>query len=700
MRTCLHIFLICSVLPPLCSAALAQSDLRNPASKEWLTSGGDWSNTRYSALDKVNRANARDLKPAWYTHLDSEISRKFSMEGTPIVKDGVMYFAAGNDDVFALNAKTGELLWKRLSNIDQQISTICCGWDNRGVAVADGKVFIGQLDGSFVALSAKSGEEIWRTQVGRWQDGYTITSAPLFHKGVVYTGISGGDRGVRGKLTALDAKTGRELWHFWTVPDPGTLGSETWPPPTSANPERAQAYQHGGATVWQTPAIDPELGLIYFSTGQPGPNSIGMGADRPGDNLFSSSIVALHLDGTYAWHFQQVHHDLWDFDCPSPVILFNQVYGGKVRKGIAEACKTGWIYILDRTDGAPLIGIDEKPVEQDWHRHTSPTQPIPVGDAVIPQCPPPLCDWITKCIFGLAWDIPVLTSPGGTGGPNWAPMSYNLKNGYFYLAASNRPAARVAPGSGKQAPPPIGLKYSGTLTAVDSRTNRIVWQRQMPYPIGRGSGALSTAGGLLFHGEPDGFFQAYDANNGELLWQWQTGAGADAPAITYEIEGEQYVSVAIGGLSNKAVLENEDMIWTFSIKGNPEHKLPLPDAPAPPSTIVSFDSPHGLRSLKAKDTNEIKISDYSFSPTQVRVETGKPVIFTNSARQPYNALAVTPGLWDTGVVPVGASASVTFNKPGEYPYTCKQNSLMVGKITVVGSEIFSVPPIVVVPSDR
>ena len=569
MRRSLFLF-AALLLAGMPAAAQMQPDLRNPAAKEWPTIGGDWHNTRYSTLARINLDNVKGLKAAWSVHLHSGLGRKYSMEGTPIVKDGVMYFATGNDDVFALNAKTGEILWQHYSGIEQDISTVCCGWDNRGVAVGENKVFIGQLDGTLIALDAKTGKQLWQAVIGRWQDGYTITSAPLYYKGVVYTGISGADRAARGKLTALDARTGKELWHFWTVPEPGTFGSDTWPAPNDPDQVRANIYKHGGATVWQTPAVDPDLGLLYFSTGQPGPTGIGTGADRPGDNLFSSSIVALHLDGTYAWHFQQVHHDLWDFDCPSATILFNQVYDGKLRKGIAEACKTGWIYILDRTTGEPLIGIEEKPVEQDWRQVTSVSQPYPVGDAVMPQCPEPLGTWPIKCIFGVTWDVPVLIAPGGNGGPNWAPMSYDPQTGYFYVTAAIRTGSRTAPGSGKTAPPPIGAKYSGTLTAVDSRTNRIAWQRKMPYSIGQGSGSLTTAGGLLFHGEPDGNLQAYNARTGDLLWQWQTGAGADAPAITYEIDGEQFVAIAAGGQAIQTSSANGDMIWAFSLKGNPQ----------------------------------------------------------------------------------------------------------------------------------
>ncbi len=357
----------------------APTDLRQPAGKDWATNGGDWNNSRYSTMREIDTSNVRGLKAAWVTHLGSGLGEKYSLEAAPLVKDGVMYVTSGHDDVFALDGKTGALIWEHRSGIDQNITTVCCGWANRGAALGEGKVFVGYLDGTLVALDAGTGNLLWQTTIGRWQDGYTITSAPLYHNGVVYTGVAGGDRTARGKVTALDAKTGKELWHFWTAAGPGEIGGDTWPSPDDPDPVRAGAYLQGGASVWQTPAIDPELGLVYFSTGNPGPDAGGVGANRPGDNLFGSSIVALHLDGTYAWHFQLVHHDLWDFDCPSPVILFDKIYDCVMRKGIAEACKTGWIYILDRETGKPLIGIDEKPVEYDPRVFSARTQPIPRG---------------------------------------------------------------------------------------------------------------------------------------------------------------------------------------------------------------------------------------------------------------------------------------------------------------------------------
>jgi len=677
---------------PVAGLAQQPADLRKPAGTEWLTIGGDWGNTRYSTLTQINRDNVKTLKGAWVVHLGSGLGSKYSLEGTPIVSDGVMYIASGNDDVFALDAKTGALIWEHRSHIDQNINTVCCGWDNRGVAVGDGKVFLGYLDGNVVALDAKTGKELWKTQIGRWQDGYTITAAPLYHDGAVYSGISGGDRSARGFLAALDAKSGKEKWRFWTVPAPGEFGSETWPKPDDPDPKRATAWKAGGAAIWQAPAIDPELGLLYFSTGNPGPEAGGMGRDRPGDNLFSSSIVAVTLEGKYAWHFQQVHHDLWDFDCPSPVVLFDQTIDGQPRKGIAEACKTGWIYILDRTNGKPLIGIDEKPVEIDARVASSPTQPIPRGDAVMPQCPQPLAPWVTKCIFGVIYDEPILMSPGGNGGPNWAPMAYSPRTGYFYVTAADRPQSRILRGLGKTVGPALGAKYGGTLTAVDSRTNTIAWQKRTPYSIGQGSGALATAGDLVFHGEPDGHFQAYDARTGELLWQWQTGAGADAPAITYEIDGTQYVAIAVGGVSIQTTSANSDMIWVFSLKGAPGDRLKEFAAPQPPENVVGFGGP-------VARTSEIKIDDYTYAPIRITVATGSKVKFTNNGVTPHNATSSDAGGFDTGLLAKGESANVTFNRPGTYTYICTPHPSMVGQIIVTGQAAEG-PPIVVEGQSR
>jgi quinohemoprotein ethanol dehydrogenase len=669
-------------------AAQAVSDLSKPASKEWLHVGGDWSNSRYSTLQQITRANVKDLKGAWVVHLGSGLGAKYSLEATPLVKDGVMYVTTGNDDVFALDAKTGALIWEHKSGLDQTISTVCCGWDNRGVALGEGKVFLGRLDGTFEALDAATGKRLWQSTIGRWQDGYTITTAPTYYNGVVYTGVSGGDRSARGKLTALDAKSGEELWHFWTAAGPGERGGDTWPSPNDPDPARRDAYLQGGANIWQAPAIDPELGLLYFSTGQPGPDAIGEGIKRPGDNLFSSSIVALHLDGSYAWHFQMVHHDLWDFDCPSPVVLFDRVYDGVMKKGIAEACKTGWIYILDRTNGKPLVGIDEKPVEQDTRVATAPTQPFPRGDALIPQCPAPLPGWTTKCIFGVFYDMPILESPGGNGGTNWSPMAFSPQTGYLYVAAADRPQSRILRQLGKSVGPPIGARYAGTFSAVDPTTNKIVWQKKTPYSVGQGSGALVTAGGLVFHGEPSGNFQAYDAKSGDLLWEWQSGAGADAPAVTYEIDGQQYVAIAVGGVSIQTTSANSDMIWAFSLKGSPGGRLKPFEAPRPPVSVVGFAGP-------VVAAREVKLIDYDLTPPRIIVPAGAKVVFTNDGNEMHNAASSDAGGWDTGMMGHGQSVSVTFNRPGTYNFACAPHPSMIGQVIVTGEAVPAAQAVVV-----
>src|SRR6516165_9376483 len=359
--------------------------LRSPIGKDWVTNGGNLTNQRYSTLTQINTSNIKQLKGAWMTRLKgSGFDAKYSFEASPLVKDGIMYVITGNDDVFALYAKTGEIRWEYWSGISRN-RLLCCGWANRGLAMGEGLLFFGQLDATVVALDMKTGEVVWKTPIAQYEDGYSITSAPLYYDGIVYSGISGGEYGVRGRLTALDAKTGAILWRSYTLPEPGEFGSDTWPSGTDH-------AMRGGAPIWNTPALDPELGLVYFSTGNCAPNHDG--SMREGDNLFCASIMALKAKtGEYVWHFQQVHHDIWNYDASSPVVLFDTVINGQPRKGIAEAGHTGWVYILDRTNGQPLIGVEERPVPQEPRQKTAKTQPYPIGDATVPQCADKLPDY-------------------------------------------------------------------------------------------------------------------------------------------------------------------------------------------------------------------------------------------------------------------------------------------------------------------
>lgn len=672
----------------LCLGALAASAadpeidklLVSPVGRDWVTNGGNMTNERYSTLKQINTANAKELKGAWMTRLDgSGIGGKYSAEATPLVKDGIMYVVTGNDDVFALEAKTGKILWERKSGIDQKITTVCCGWLNRGLAMGEGKLFLGQLDTNVVALDMKTGKEVWKTPIEQWQNGYVVTSAPLYYDGIVYSGISGGEFGIRGRLTALDAATGKILWRAYTLPAAGEVGSDTWP-------KGSDQSTRGGAAIWNTPALDPELGLLYFAVGNCGPDYNG--AVRAGDNLFCASIMAVNAKtGKYAWHFQEVHHDIWDYDAASPVVLFDTVIDGQPRKGLAEAGRTGWVYILDRTNGKPLVGIDEKPVPQEPRQHTAATQPFPVGDNTVPTCAKPLPGYDKAgCIFAPFWETPVIVQPSGTGGTNWSPMPYDPDTGYFYVPGTVRTSTYVRYGDtykkglryvgGTQASP-IGSPLAGTFTAIDSHTNKIAWQQQMPYRMGGGGGSTVTAGGLLLRGEPDGNFVVLNAKTGEVLWKFQTGFGADAPAMVYEVDGDEYISIVTGGNSLQGSA-NGDAVWTFALKGDITPLWP----PPPPLTASGPGGPiaKGVDTVKIADLN----AEYAYFPGRTEVPVGTTVTFTNLGDLPHTATgaAADAGKWDTGLLAKGQTKEITFNEPGIHYYICSIHPWMYGAVIV------------------
>jgi len=654
--------------------------LQGQVGKDWVTNGGNMTNQRYSTLKQIDTSNVKQLKGAWMTRLKgSGLGGKYSLEATPLVKDGIMYMVTGNDDVFALNAKTGEIQWEHWSGIGQQISTICCGWLNRGLAMGEGMLFLGQLDANVVALDIKTGKEVWRTAIEDWHNGYGITNAPLYYDGIVYSGITGGEFGIRGRLTALDAKTGKVLWRAYTLPGAGAPGGDSWPAGTDH-------FSRGGAAIWNTPALDPQLGLVYFAVGNCGPDYDG--SVREGDNLFCASVLAVNAKtGAYAWHFQEVHHDIWDYDAASPVVLFDTEINGEPRKGIAQAGRTGWVYILDRTNGKPLIGIEERAVPQEPRQKTAKTQPFPVGDAIVPQCAEPMpASGYEKagCIFEPFWEEPVLIQPSGVGGTNWAPMSYNPETGSFYVSGTVRTSVFARYGDtyklglryvgGTQAAP-IGSPMSGTFTAIGANTNKIVWQHKTPYRVGQGGGSTTTAGGLVFRGDPDGNFLAIDAKTGQELWRFQTGFGADATPAVYEIDGDEYVAIAAGG-NQGALSANGDAVWAFSLKGQvgPLWPPPAPQSLAGPAGPVI----DGVDKINIGANNV----EYSYGPARTRIKAGTTVTFTNVGDTPHTATAFEKGNWDTGLLEKGQSKTVTFSEPGNYYYICTPHPWMYGQVIV------------------
>jgi quinohemoprotein ethanol dehydrogenase len=572
------------------SPAFSARDLLAAPTSSWVTNGGNIFNQRYSPLTLLTPDNVGGLKALWRTGMGSGAGPGNAGQAQILVEGDALYVSNGASDVFAMDVETGRILWVYRGNPDPK-SGNPIGKSSRGVALGAGKVFVGQLDAKLVALDQVTGKVVWSVQVEPWQEGFSITSAPLYYDGMVITGINGGEMGVRGRVKAFDARTGKLRWMFYTVPGPGERGHETWP-------QEGDAWTRGGATVWQTPAVDPELGLIYFSTGNPGPDLHG--AERPGDNLFANSIVAIEAaTGKYRWHFQQVHHDLWDYDSPNPVVLFDAAVNGQPVQGLVEVSKTGWAYILDRRTGHPLIGIEEKPVPQEPRQATSPTQPYPVGDAIVPQeidmvpdgfrLPPGATELPNKGrIFTPFWTEDVAVKPGTMGGANWPPSSYDPETHLLYVCASDRISAFHAKeklDAFQQDKVYMGGMFTqarvndrGILAALDVATNRLVWRREFREICY--SGSIVTKGGLLFVGRSDGRLTALDKRNGQSLWEFMTDAGVNSTATTFEHKGKQYVVVHAGG----GVFANAkagDGIWMFSLDGTIGPVVPQkPGAPA------------------------------------------------------------------------------------------------------------------------
>jgi quinohemoprotein ethanol dehydrogenase len=659
--------------------AFSSSELASLPTTSWITNGGSLANQRYSPLTQINTGNVARLKGIWHVHLQSGIAGKYSGEAQPIVYKNVMYVVTGADDVFAIDAHTGATKWTHRAHLNQKIATICCGWTNRGVALGDGKVYVGQLDGKLVALDQKTGRPVWTTQVGRYQNGYTITNAPLYYNGRVYTGVSGGEYGIRGRVMAYDANTGKEDWRFYTIPGPGELGHDTWP-------ATGDAWKHGGAPVWQTPAVDPTLGLLYFSVGNAAPDLYG--AKRAGDNLFSASIMAVDAaTGKYRWHFQEVHHDIWDYDATSPVVLFDVSVGGQMRHAIAEAGKTGFVYILDRATGKPLIGIDERAVPQSATQKTAATQPYPIGDSFVPQSVPVqrfLAAAATlpkgiKLVNGGRIFTPfnpgekAVATPSSLGGADWFPMSFNPKTSNLYVCGVSQ--AQVF-GGGKTAVYHAGKQFNGstfapqgtptgTLTAMHATTNRIAWQQR--FPDSCYSGTTSTGGKLVFVGRNDGRLQAYDATNGNLLWSFQTGAGANNTASVFSLGGKEVVAFYAAGSALAGSAHGDDL-WLLGLDG----KL----GPVAPGKTAAATQHTGEKKPPKKSTGgstqtvSAGLTEFHIALSSQTVHTGTITFrLKNNGGIPHN-LHIN-GAQSPDIDPGSTFAlKVTFTKPGEYPYLC------------------------------
>ena len=568
--------------------AFTGAQLKAGANQGWITNGGNSWNQRYSPLTQINRTTVKHMKAVWKTSLNGSGTRPgVGNQGQPLEYDGVIYVETGENDVLAVSVETGKVLWQYKSNIDNRFARPCCGWNGRGIALGEGKIFLGRLDARLTALDQKTGKVVWQIQAAQPREGYAIASAPLYYNGMVITGFAGSDLGIRGHVNAYDAKTGKLIWTFWTVPGPGEPGHDTWP-------KNSEVWKYGGAGVWQTPALDPELGLLYFSTANPGP--VQNGALRAGDNLYSASVVAVDVKtGKYRWHFQEVHHDIWDQDAPNPVILFDAPYKGKMRNGIAQAGKTGWVYLLDRVTGKPLVGIVEKPVMQNAQQKTAKTQPYPIGDSLVPQFIDVAPENYTLVnggrIFTPFTEIGTVAKPGAA--VNWPPSAYDPKSHLMFVCANDSASGRL--GGDPTYPVEPGALYSGSapmrvapvasreiVEALDVRTNKLVWRHQWANGC---SGVMVTGGGLLFLGRGDGRFDALDTATGNGVWEFQVDGGLGGQATSFEHKGKQYVVVFAGG--NRAA-KHTDSLWLFALDGKVESlprgaATPPPAAPARPN---------------------------------------------------------------------------------------------------------------------
>jgi PQQ-dependent dehydrogenase (methanol/ethanol family) len=486
--------------------------------ESWLTYSGGYGGWRHSTLNQITSANAAHLTLQW-AFQTADLGQ---FEATPLVVDGILYGTAQDDRAFALDARTGRPLWRYQRNLPAKLQP-CCGMVNRGFALLGGKLFMATLDAHVIALDAKTGNLIWDMTAADYHAAYTFTVAPLVVKNEVIVGISGGEYGVRGFVDAYDADTGQRRWRFDTVPGPGQPGHETW---------GGDSWKTGGAPAWITGSYDPDLNLIYWPTGNPSPSDYG-GA-RGGDNLYSNCLLALDADtGKLKWHFQFTPHDLHDYDATQIPILLDLEWNGRPRKLLVQANRNGFLYVLDRMTGEFLSA---KPFGRvTWAKEIGPD-----GRPVADPAAVPSATGTEVC-------------PGALGMTNWYSPSYDPTTKSLYVATSTEcDVFTGAPQAYRAGHDFLGSIYaptpkerpSGALKAFDPLTGEEKWAfRYFSTPQG---GALSTAGDVVFAGDADGNFIALDALTGHDLWHVQTGAAIYSAAITYQVDGRQYVAIPSG----------------------------------------------------------------------------------------------------------------------------------------------------------
>jgi len=494
----------------------------------FLHTNGNYDQTRYYPAEQINRENVHQLERAWV--FKTEIIE--SMETSPIVVNGIMYVSTSFNHVYALDAKTGKQLWHYKHDMGP-ITTYCCGPNNRGVFAYEDMVYMGTLDAKLVALNSRNGKKVWETQIADPELGYSETMAPTVVDGKVLIGTNGGEYGIRGFVKAYDARTGKLLWTFHSIPEnsvgvwaendaTGRYMHRDIAAEKATLKEQGDPYKTLGGGVWQNMAVDRSNGRVYFMVGNPSPDLYG--AIRPGDNLYTNSLVAVDLEsGNYICHFQYIAHDVWDLDAVSPPILTSvRDNDGSMVKGVLHGGKTGYVYV-HRASDCSLIRFSEPMVSQE-NRWVLPTKD---GARML---------------------------PGANGGVEWSPMAIDPNQGLTYAINLHQPMTYHV----EETPYPEGKLWLGgafkviedeqqwgNVTAVDYHTGAIQWKVKTRQPmIG---GILATGGGLVFTGEGNGLFKAYNSTSGELMWQDKAKAGVNAPPSSYNVDGDQYIVVAAGG---------------------------------------------------------------------------------------------------------------------------------------------------------
>jgi alcohol dehydrogenase (cytochrome c) len=511
------------IAPPVV-ADVTYERIRNASSEpeNWLTYYGAYNGQRYSPLDQINTENVKDLRPEWIFQAGTSGmiagASTYSFEAAPIVVDGIMFVSGWDGWVWALDAKTGVEIWRYKHAIPYDVS-LCCGNVNRGVAVAQGKVFFVTANAHVLALDATTGKRVWDKTYGDVRAGESATVAPLVVKNMVIVGSSGGEFGVRGHLDAFDIESGDHVWRCYMVPKPGEPGSETWP-------ADGEAWARGGANCWVTGTFDPETNLLYVGTGNPAPDFDG--DVRPGDNLFTDSIVAVDADsGQIRWHYQCTPHDVWDYDSIAECILFES----KGRKLLGHFDKNGYFFVLDRTDGS-LVQITPYVDRITWGAITRDGK-------------------VTARVYPDKEGEPVHFYPGPAGAKEWTHAAYSPKTELFYVPVQDTGATATRRrrefkesipywGAGVQ----VDIEdMAGSISAFDANgEEKWRWRNELPMC----ASVLATGGDLVFAGEPSGEFNAMDARTGELLWQFQCGSGHHSSPTTYSVDGKQYVAVPVG----------------------------------------------------------------------------------------------------------------------------------------------------------